>query len=411
MANKEFIAKNGLIAKDTIVVSNTTATFVSANSTKANINVATDVVSVNTGAVIATTINATSTFFGNTTANVFANSTLIKVANSAGSANINPTGFVAGIVTANLTHVAVGSNVILSSADVQIGNSTANTFANSTLIKVANSAGSANLTPSQLIIGISSINATHHSTGANVLISSADISIGNTTANVFANSTLIKVANSAGSANLNPVGLTIGTSVVNTTTIASGANVLITSSSIVVGNSTVNSAFTATSIKRNNVEAAYSNVYILGSGLANVTANIASNVTISVPSAAVSDIRSSGNDYAISVDNLWNSLAFVSLTDAATIAWDMSTGINFIVTIAGNRTLGAPTNTKVGQSGYLIVRQDATGGRTLAYNIAYFFKDGGAVPTLGTGALVYNAFSYFVFTSSLIILSPAMNLA
>jgi hypothetical protein len=354
MANKEFIAKNGLIAKDTIVVSNTTATFVSANSTKANINVATDVVSVNTGAVIATTINATSTFFGNTTANVFANSTLIKVANSAGSAN---------------------------------------------------------LTPSQLIIGISSINATHHSTGANVLISSADISIGNTTANVFANSTLIKVANSAGSANLNPVGLTIGTSVVNTTTIASGANVLITSSSIVVGNSTVNSAFTATSIKRNNVEAAYSNVYILGSGLANVTANIASNVTISVPSAAVSDIRSSGNDYAISVDNLWNSLAFVSLTDAATIAWDMSTGINFIVTIAGNRTLGAPTNTKVGQSGYLIVRQDATGGRTLAYNIAYFFKDGGAVPTLGTGALVYNAFSYFVFTSSLIILSPAMNLA
>lgn len=297
MANKEFIAKNGLIAIDTILVSNTTATFVSANSTKANINVATDVVSVNTGAVMATTINATSTFFGNTTANVFANSTLIKVANSAGSANINPAGFVAGIVTANLTHVAVGSNVILSSADVQIGNST------------------------------------------------------------------------------------------------------------------VNSAFTATSIKRNNVEAAYSNVYILGSGLANVSANIAANVTISVPSAAISDIRSSGNDYAISVDNLWNSLAFVSLTDAATIAWDMSTGINFNVTIAGNRTLGAPTNAKVGQSGYLIVRQDATGGRTLAYNAVYFFKDGGAAPTLGAGATVYNAFSYFVYTSSFIILSPAMNLA
>ena len=53
----------------------------------------------------------------------------------------------------------------------------------------------------------------------------------------------------------------------------------------------------------------------------------------------------------------------VALTDAATIAVDLSLANNFSVTLAGNRTLGAPTNTTAGQSGVIVVTQDSTGSR------------------------------------------------
>jgi hypothetical protein len=57
----------------------------------------------------------------------------------------------------------------------------------------------------------------------------------------------------------------------------------------------------------------------------------------------------------------------VALTDAATIAVDLSLGNNFSVTLGGNRTLGAPTNQTAGQSGVIVVTQDSTGSRTLAW--------------------------------------------
>ena len=84
-----------------------------------------------------------------------------------------------------------------------------------------------------------------------------------------------------------------------------------------------------------------------------------------------------------------------SLTDAASIAIDMGVGNNFAFTLAGNRTLEAPTNVTPGQTGYIYVAQDGTGSRTLAFNSAYIFVSGTA-PTMSTGAnaidlLIYNA--------------------
>ena len=84
-----------------------------------------------------------------------------------------------------------------------------------------------------------------------------------------------------------------------------------------------------------------------------------------------------------------------SLTDAANIAIDMGVGNAFAITLAGNRTLSAPTNVTPGQTGYIYVAQDGTGSRTLAFNSAYIFVSGTA-PTMSTDAnaidlLVYNA--------------------
>ena len=84
-----------------------------------------------------------------------------------------------------------------------------------------------------------------------------------------------------------------------------------------------------------------------------------------------------------------------SLTDAASIAIDMGVGNDFAITLAGNRTLSAPTNVTPGQTGYIYVAQDGTGSRTLAFNNAYIYVSGTA-PTISTDAntidmLVYNA--------------------
>ena len=85
----------------------------------------------------------------------------------------------------------------------------------------------------------------------------------------------------------------------------------------------------------------------------------------------------------------------VSLTDAASVAVNMALGNNFALTLAGNRTLEAPTGVTPGQTGHIYLVQDGTGSRTLAYNNAYVFISGTA-PTLSTAAnavdlLVYNA--------------------
>ena len=85
----------------------------------------------------------------------------------------------------------------------------------------------------------------------------------------------------------------------------------------------------------------------------------------------------------------------VSLTDAASVAVNMALGNNFALTLAGNRTLEAPTGVTPGHTGHIYIVQDGTGGRTLAYNNAYVFISGTA-PTLSTAAnavdlLVYNA--------------------
>lgn len=90
--------------------------------------------------------------------------------------------------------------------------------------------------------------------------------------------------------------------------------------------------------------------------------------------------------------------AYVTLTDGATITIDMSLGNNFQVTLAGNRTLGAPTNVVAGQSGVIRVIQDGTGSRTLAYNSIFKFP-GGSAPTLTTAANSVDLLAYAVETT------------
>ena len=84
-----------------------------------------------------------------------------------------------------------------------------------------------------------------------------------------------------------------------------------------------------------------------------------------------------------------------ALSDGATIATDLALSNNFSVTLAGNRTLGQPTNQVAGQSGSFFVTQDGTGSRTLAYH-ADFKWVGGTAPTLSTAANAVDRIDYVV---------------
>ena len=91
--------------------------------------------------------------------------------------------------------------------------------------------------------------------------------------------------------------------------------------------------------------------------------------------------------------------AVVALTDGATITPNFAAGNNFSVTLAGNRTLANPTNLTAGQSGVIVVTQDGTGGRTLAFGGNWKFP-GGTAPTLTTAANAVDVIAYYVESAS-----------
>lgn len=122
------------------------------------------------------------------------------------------------------------------------------------------------------------------------------------------------------------------------------------------------------------------------------------------PEGTAAEYRANTAGKALSTDKVWAAAALVTLTDAATIAVDMGTFLNGEVTLGGNRTLGAPTNTKVGQSGFIRVIQDVTGNRTLAYHANYKWA-GGTAGVLTTTAGAVDSLKYIVHSSTFIELS------
>jgi len=81
-----------------------------------------------------------------------------------------------------------------------------------------------------------------------------------------------------------------------------------------------------------------------------------------------------------------------TLTDAATINWDLFLGQVATVTLGGNRTMAAPTNMRIGT--YILhVIQDGAGSRTLTWN-SVFKWPAGVAPTLTTTASRRDMFSF-----------------
>lgn len=106
----------------------------------------------------------------------------------------------------------------------------------------------------------------------------------------------------------------------------------------------------------------------------------------------------------LDTDGVWGAAAEVTLTDAATISVNMSSFINAKVTLGGNRTLGQPSNTKVGQTGFIRIIQDGTGSRTLAFHSDWKFAFG-SDPVLTTTASATDILFYQVIATNVIFAS------
>ena len=108
----------------------------------------------------------------------------------------------------------------------------------------------------------------------------------------------------------------------------------------------------------------------------------------------------------LDTNGVWASGALVALTDASSVVVDMSTGLNFSLTLGANRTLSSPTNPKVGQSGLIVVTNPAA--YTLAFGGNYKFA-GGTAPTITTNGTT--ALSYFVVSSTYVIIVALLGVA
>ncbi len=102
--------------------------------------------------------------------------------------------------------------------------------------------------------------------------------------------------------------------------------------------------------------------------------------------------------------------AITALTDGATITPDFAVGNNYSVTLAGNRTLANPTNLTAGQSGVILVSQDSTGSRTLAFG-SYWKFAGGIAPTLTTTTSAVDVIAFFVDSSTRISTQVLLNVS
>ena len=85
---------------------------------------------------------------------------------------------------------------------------------------------------------------------------------------------------------------------------------------------------------------------------------------------------------------------------------DFNTNQNFIINMNASLTLGQPVTGQVGQTGFIVFKQDASGSRTLTLNSA-FKNPGGTAPTLTTTANGIDVVGYIISSPNEILLSTA----
>lgn len=142
--------------------------------------------------------------------------------------------------------------------------------------------------------------------------------------------------------------------------------------------------------------------YTASSGLADGTITwiekfrIAASGLITAPNSLTVTNRITSGNTTLGGTTTDNSNALSqTLTDGATINWDVSLGRVATVTLgAAGRTMAAPTNLKVGT--YILrVYQDATGSRTITTWNSVFKWTAAVAPVLSTGANKLDIITFF----------------
>jgi len=187
----------------------------------------------------------------------------------------------------------------------------------------------------------------------------------------------------------------LGTSAIPNSQLAN-SSVTLGSTSVALG-STATSIAGLTAITSTTVNAGTGGTVFSGSvsGTTTITASGTASGTLTLP-ATTSTIAVLGLAQTFTAGQRG---AVSALTDGATITPDFAVANNFSVTLGGNRTLANPSNQTAGQTGTIVITQDGTGSRTLAYGSNYKFA-GGTAPTLTTTANAVDTLVFYVESAS-----------
>jgi hypothetical protein len=195
--------------------------------------------------------------------------------------------------------------------------------------------------------------------------------------------------------------MSVGTTTINSSTIAVGGTTINASgvsgiSNIFVGNTTVNATVNSTAFTIANSTA---NAVVNTTGLAvgnttvnatvNSTAFTIANSTVTYSYISPTAAQKANTTFFLNANGSWSLAAtaaptFITLTDGATISWNTANSIYARVTLGGNRTIAAPTNLTPGPLA-LIITQDATGSRTVTWNSVFRWA-ANVAPDLSTAA-------------------------
>tara|TARA_R110002167_G_scaffold309654_1_gene514563 strand:- start:62 stop:1396 length:1335 start_codon:yes stop_codon:yes gene_type:complete len=196
------------------------------------------------------------------------------------------------------------------------------------------------------------------------------------------------------SVNTSVVANTTAITSINTVVAAVSALTSVNKAAITSVNTVVAAVSALTSVNKAAITSINSAITSINAGTFNtltVTTSASIGGTLAIGTTAIKKLTVNGPGLSV----------IVTLVDAASVTSDFDTAQNFALTLAGNRTLSAPSNVDPGQVGSIFIIQDGTGSRTLAYNTIWKFA-GGTVPTLSTAAAAIDRLDYIVQTSTAI---------
>lgn len=149
-----------------------------------------------------------------------------------------------------------------------------------------------------------------------------------------------------------------------------------------------------------------------------ITVKGATGASVSVAPSSKSLIYCNGTDCiaigaSLGDTNTWVGAQItqpVALTSATTITIDLATSNHFTLTIGHNATFANPSNIVPGQAGQIVITQDGTGGRTLAFG-SYFKFSGGTAPTITAAIGSVTVLSYYVISATQIVVAATLNVS
>ena len=325
----------GMMAKDEIARFSGTGNFTigpptTSRSSKLTVNGTANLAGqTNVGANLNVTGNINASANVNAPRGVFSGNVVV------GATLVNTTTFSVGNSNINAATIAINGNSTVATATLRSSNLTIgnDSVTDTALVRVQNSTSSANVSPGLFTAGISTVNATHMSVGANVVVNSSTMLIGNASVNTAMNSSIITVISANATANMTVANLYISNAVRGQANFA--GNVAITGNTNITGNVYAPHGVFATSANIGLVSISTSEIDV-GANVTLDTAGLKITGNTLIPSMNVS-----GGNITVGNSTVANSPT-IQLTNSVSSANFSPSGIN-----AGNvviNTVGATIN-------------------------------------------------------------------